>query len=212
MMFPWPGLLQRTPSATWRCTRSYQSNLKDDKSEHWYYHFSLISFTFFYSVLVLARFGSVWFREPFMWTLNRTGGSVWFLFRLHNQWFCSGSVQVWTGLNHFIMLYYKIIILQFKIGQKHILFTDLNTTKHRDSMSSSSCSSKLFQNVSSSSRVCSWLWFSLPAEIVLDLYLCFKIWISSNVMGSRWFLQSVLVIPLLENTRSSATKDPCIGR
>src|SRR5260370_42443363 len=31
-----PGLLHRTPSATRKCTRSYQSNSKDDKREHRY--------------------------------------------------------------------------------------------------------------------------------------------------------------------------------
>jgi len=36
---------------------------------------------------VLARFSLVWFRGPFRWTTNCTGGLVWFRFRLHNHWF-----------------------------------------------------------------------------------------------------------------------------
>src|SRR5260370_13079204 len=47
---PAPGLLQRTTSTTRRCTRSYRSNSKDDKSEYRYYYFSLASFAFFYSI------------------------------------------------------------------------------------------------------------------------------------------------------------------
>src|SRR5258708_22041462 len=44
--------------------------------------------------LVLERFGSVQFREPFRQTANRTAGLVRFGFRLCNYLFGSGSVCV----------------------------------------------------------------------------------------------------------------------
>src|SRR5258708_26306907 len=105
--------------------------------------------------VVLARFGSVRFREPFMRTLNRTSGPVRFLFWLHNQWFGSCSVQVRTGSNHIVSVYR--------------VSTDLNTKSQKSSSSSPFSSSKLCQNLSSSSRTSSRPLASLTATIVLDL-------------------------------------------